>query len=198
MAGVTRLADDEVAAVVTSLAMTTRPPLRPIPASPLRLARWKTPDPDRYRLLFRRIGAPWLWFSRLAIANDALTKIVHDDAVEVYAVLDAQGIEVGMVELDFRTAAQCEIAYFGMVPELAGRGHGRWLMAETLARAWRPGVDRIGVNTCSLDHPGALGFYRAQGFVAVSRAVEIFVDPRARGLLATDAAPQIPYLASRR
>lgn len=101
-----------------------------------------------------------------------------------------------MVELDLRTAGACEIGYFALVPDLAGRGLGRWLMAETLARAWRPGIERVWLHTCTLDHPSALNFYRAQGFVAIRRTVETFADPRALGLLPTDAAPQIPYLAT--
>ncbi|WP_420822333.1 hypothetical protein [Sphingomonas aracearum] len=57
---------------------------------------------------------------------------------------------------------------------------------------------RVALHTCTLDHPSALNFYRAQGFVPVSRTIETFADPRALGLLPEDAAPQIPYLAKRR
>lgn len=185
----------ELATVVTTLSMTRRPPLRPLPASLLRLVHWRQPAPDRYRTLFRRVGAPWLWYSRLVLDEAALTEIVHDPAVSVFAVTDAAGIELGLLELDHRHSGACEIAYFGLVPELAGRGHGRWLMAEAMARAWTRGVERVGVNTCTLDHPSALNFYRAQGFVAVKRTIETFADPRALGLLPVDAAPQIPYLA---
>jgi GNAT superfamily N-acetyltransferase len=143
------------------------------------------------------VGAPWLWFSRLAMEDDALVAIIHDPAVEIFAVIDRGGIEVGMLELDLREHGACEIAYFGLVPELAGRGLGRWLMAETMTRAWRPGVTRVWVHTCTLDHPSALGFYRAQGFTAIARTVETFADPRLTGLLPADAAPQIPCLDSR-
>ncbi|WP_374945063.1 GNAT family N-acetyltransferase [Sphingomonas sp.] len=196
--GLTPVAADHVATVVTSLEMTQRPALRPLPASPLRLVTWQRPAPERYRALFRRVGARWLWYSRLALDDAALVRIVHHPRVSVFAVVDRAGIEVGMVELDVRTAGDCDIAYFGLVPELAGHGHGRWLMAETLARAWTAGVVRVRVNTCTLDHPSALGFYRAQGFAATARTLETFPDPRALGLLPPDAAPQTPYLASRR
>lgn len=187
---------DHLATVVTTLEMRERPRPRPLPAAPLRLQRWPTPDPTRYRLLFRRVGERWLWFSRLAMADADLLRIVHDPAVEVYAAVDRAGIEVGMLELDFRTAGACEIGYFALVSDLAGRGLGRWLMAEALARAWRPGIARVWLHTCTLDHPSALNFYRAQGFVAIRRTVETFADPRATGLLPEDAAPQIPYLTT--
>ncbi len=194
----TSLPPDQLATIVTTLEMRERPRPRPLPASPLRLQRWPQPEPSRYRALFRRVGAPWLWFSRLVMSDADLLAIVRDPAVEVHAAVDRAGIEVGMLELDFRAADACEIGYFALVPELAGRGLGRWLMAEALARAWRPGVERVWLHTCTLDHPSALNFYRAQGFVAVKRTIETFADPRTLGLLPEDAAPRVPYLASRR
>ena len=189
------VANDVLATIVTTLEMRRRPPLRPIPGSRFRLVRWERPAIDRYRTLFARVGAPWLWFSRLVMAEPALSAILDDPLIQVHAVTDPAGIEVGMVELDFRQPAACEISYFGLVPELAGQGHGRWLMAETLARSWNKGVERVWLHTCTLDHPGALGFYRAQGFVAVKRTIETFPDPRTSGVLPRDAAPQIPLLA---
>lgn len=196
--GLIEVDDAEVATVVTTLEMRARPPLRPIPSSPLRLVTWRAPSPPRYRTLFARVGTPWLWYSRLAMDDAALTAIIHDPAVAIHAVADPSGVEIGLLELDFREPGTCEIAYFGLVPELAGRGHGRWLMAEALTRAWRKDVARVWVHTCTLDSPHALGFYRAQGFVAIRRTLETFADPRALGVLSADAAPQIPYLASRR
>lgn len=196
--GLTPIPDDQVATIVTTLEMTAKPPLRPLPPSPLRLVRWDSPETERYRALFRRVGTPWLWFSRLVMDDAALLAIIHAPGVQVFAAVDRAGIEVGMLELDFRHAGACEVSYFGLVPELAGRGIGRWLMAEALARAWLPGVVKVWLHTCTLDHPRALGFYRAQGFVPVKRTVETFADPRAAGILPDDAAPQVPLLASRR
>ncbi len=195
--GLIAVPDDEVATVVTTLEMTRRPPLRPMPASPLRLVRWPAPAPEKYRALFRRVGAPWLWYSRLAMGDAALTAIVQDARVHVFAAVDRAGVEVGMLELDFRHAGACELSYVALVPELTGQALGRWLMAEALARAWAPGVAKVWLHTCTLDHPRALGFYRAQGFVAVRRTLETFPDPRVLGLLPADAAPQVPLLVPR-
>ena len=194
----TPIAPGMLATVVTTLEMRRRPPLRPMPPSPLRLVPWPRPDPAKYRALFTRVGARWLWYSRLALDDAALVAIVHREPQSVYAVVDPAGIEVGLLELDHAEPGACLIQYFALVPELAGQRHGRWLMAETIARAWRAGVERVWLNTCTIDHPSALGFYRAQGFEAVARTIETFPDPRTVGLLPADTAPQIPYLASRR
>jgi GNAT superfamily N-acetyltransferase len=186
----TALPPGHVGAVVTYLEMTKRPRPRPLPASPLRLERWRTPEPARYRLLFERVGARWLWYSRLLMDDERL----RSEMAEVHAIVDRAGIEVGMVELDFRTEGECLIRFLGLVPELAGRGHGAWLLAQTLALAWRPGVARVSVNTCTLDHPAALKAYLNAGFVAVKRAFESFPDPRLAGLLPAASAPQIPSI----
>ena len=192
--GLTPVPRGEIATIVTSLEMRERPKAVPLPASPLQLVRWSGVAPHKYRALFKRVGGPWLWFSRLVMEDSALAAIIHHDDVMLWAVLDRQGIEVGMLELDFRTSGQAELAYFGLVPELAGQGHGRWLMAHALAAAWRPRVSRVWVHTCTLDHPSALGFYRKAGFTPCATSVEQFPDPRALGIYPPETAPQIPFL----
>jgi len=189
------LLDSELAAVVTYLQMRA-PPALEVPASTLDLKRIESPTAERYRDLFRLVGAPWLWFSRLALDDEQLAGIVRDPRVELYAVVDGNGRDAGLLELDFREPGQCELAFVGLVPELSGLGHGRWLLAEAVSRAWREGVTRVHVHTCSLDHPAALGAYRRAGFTPYKRAVERFPDPRLLGILPKDCAPQVPLLGT--
>ncbi len=136
-----------------------------------------------------------MWFSRLVLDDAALTRIIHDPDLTVFAVVDPRGIEVGMLELDYRRPGEVELAFFGLVPELTGKGHGKWLMAQALQRAWLPGIRRAWVHTCTLDHPAALEFYVRSGFTPFARAIETFADPRVAGAVPADAAPQIPCLA---
>ncbi|OAN66809.1 GNAT family N-acetyltransferase [Sphingomonas sp. TDK1] len=194
--GLLPVADDHLATIVTALEMRARPRPRPMPPSPFRLVHWPAPDSEKYRALFRRVGGPWLWFSRLVMEDARLRAILDDPQVAVYAVVDRGGVEVGMLELDFRTQATCELSYVGLVPEITGKGHGAWLMAQALAAAWRKDVARVWVHTCTLDHPAALGFYRRHGFVPYKRTIETFPDPRLLGVLPADAAPHIPCLGS--
>lgn len=190
-----QIPDGHVAAIVTSLEMRERPALRPLPPSELRLERWEAPALEKYRLLFRRIGEPWLWFSRLVLDDAQLTTIIHHPDVMIWSVSDRRGIEVGILELDFREAGQCEIAFFGLIPSLNGKGHGRWLMAMALQLGWaRKDVERMWVHTCTLDAPGALGFYMKSGFAPYQRQLESFPDPRLTGHLPRSAAPQIPII----
>ena len=105
-----------------------------------------------------------------------------------------RGSEVGMLELDFREQGECELSFVGLIPELSGQGHGRWLLGEAVRRAWRNGVERVHVHTCTLDHPAALAAYRRAGFVPYRRAIERFPDPRLLGILPRDCAPQVPLI----
>jgi GNAT superfamily N-acetyltransferase len=189
------VAEGELAAVVTYLEMRQRP-AGEIPASSLRLRRVEQPGPEDYRRLFRLVGAPWLWFSRLIMDDAALGAIIGHADVDLYAVEDSVGHDLGILELDFREGGQCELAFIGLVPELSGKGHGRWLLAEAVDRAWRDGVTRVHVHTCSLDHPAALPAYRRAGFTPYKRAIERFPDPRLLGILPKDCAPQIPLLGT--
>ena len=187
--------DGDLAAVVNFLEMREAPPLE-VPSSPLSLRRIDRPDLDEYRQLFRQVGAALLWFSRLIMTDDKLRAIIHDPGVELFAVTDERGEQVGMLELDYREAAQCELSFVGLVPELSGQGHGRWLLAEALRLAWRDGIERVHVHTCTLDHPAALRAYVRAGFTPYKRAIERFPDPRLLGILPRDCAPQSPVLGT--
>lgn len=184
----------QIATIVTHLEMREKPRPAPVSPSPLRLVRWKAPALDKYRALYRRIGEPWMWFSRLVMPDADVETIIHDPAVEIYAVCDPQGIEVGILELDFRSMPDCELSFFGIVSQLAGKGHGRWMMAHARSLGWRKGVERLWVHTCTLDHPSALGFYIKSGFMPYAREVETFDDPRLAGIMPREASPHVPLL----
>ena len=189
------VAQGELAAVVTYLEMARPPEHQPHP-SPFSLKHVQVPDPEHYRALFRLVGSQWLWFSRLIIDDAHLSTTIQHPKVVLYAVVDEEDREAGMVELDFREPHECELSFIGLAPEHCGKGHGRWLLSEALRLAWREGVERVHVHTCSLDHPAALPAYRRAGFVPFKRAVERFPDPRLLGILPKECAPQIPLLGT--
>lgn len=189
----TDIAPGKIATIVTHLEMSEPAPLRP--EQPLRdvaLRAVERPETDWYRELFRRVGGDdWLWFSRLEIADEALAAIIQHPAVEVYA-LQCAGADEGLLELDFRQDGACELAFFGVSPTLIGRGAGRHLMNRAIELAWRPGIHRFHVHTCTLDHPSAVGFYMRSGFTPVRQQIQIADDPRLTGLLPETAAPHVP------
>lgn len=185
----------KVAAIVTHLEMREPPSLRPANAPDgLTLERVHVPAANWYRDLFRRVGGQdWLWFSRLNMDDGELGAILRDDDVELYALMQ-DGVAEGMIELDFRTPGDCELAFFGVTARLIGQGTGRLMMNHAITRAWSRPIGRLHVHTCTLDSQMALGFYRRSGFVATRQQVEIADDPRLTGTLPRDAAAHVPIL----
>ena len=168
--------------MVTFLEMREQP-VAPVPASSLRLALIEHPRTDDYRRLFRLVGARWLWFSRLTMDDAALAAIIQSPDVELFAVKDDGATTSACSSSTSAKPGNASSSFIGLVPELSGKGHGRWLLAEAVDRAWRDGVTRVHVHTCSLDHPAALSAYRRAGFTAYKRAIERFPDPRLLGIL---------------
>ncbi|MFM6831838.1 MAG: GNAT family N-acetyltransferase [Novosphingobium sp.] len=161
---------------------------------PVQLVRWKDCAPEKYRQLYKRVGGPWLWWSRLVKNDGELAGILNDTLVQLYAVVDRARVEVGILELDFRVEDQCEIVFFGLIPGATGKGLGKWLMRKALQMAWAPGVSRVWLHSCTTDDPRAVPFYMRQGFVPFARYVEVYRDPRLCGLYPEDAAPQIALI----
>jgi GNAT superfamily N-acetyltransferase len=134
-------------------------------ADDVRVVRADPPGVRFYRYLYDAVGAPWHWYDRKRQGDAQLAAVVDDPQVEVH-VAYRRGTPAGYVELDRRDRGQCEIAYFGLVPEVIGRGLGVWLLRWGVHQAWRdPDLERLWVHTCTLDHPSALPVYQKVGFV---------------------------------
>lgn len=191
--GYTKLPPGRIANVVTYLEMRSPPPPR-ARREDLRLRPF---DGDRaaYRSLFRRVGEPWLWNGRLRLSDSALDAVLADPAVEVLELAPAGGGRaIGLLELDRSGGDEVEIAYIGVVPEETGRGAGRFLVDEAIARAFASPIARLHLHTCTFDHPRAIAFYRAAGFKPCGFAIEIMEDPRLSGVLPATAAPHVPLV----
>ena len=188
--GIVDLPAGKIAAIATYLEMRSPPAGsdRPLDGRLERIT-----DLARYRALYARIGEPWLWFTRAVMSDEELRRIIRHDGVEALALV-RDGQDVAMAELDLRRAGECELVFFGLVPERCGHGLGMPLMHEVIRRVFARPVARMWLHTCTLDHPGAMPFYLRAGFTPYRRAVEIADDPRLSGHLARDAAPNFPIV----
>ena len=153
---------------VTWLEMTARPPTprRAPPATGLSLARAANPPVHFFRYLYDAVGAPHEWTDLHAWSDEEVAAFAQNGAVRLN-VAYLGGCPAGFVMLDLRARPVADIAYFGLMPEFVGRGLGAWLLLEGVHAAWDEGIDRLTVNTCTLDHPAALPLYRKAGFAPV-------------------------------
>lgn len=113
--------------------------------------------------LYRAVGRDWEWQDRLEQPMDQVARFAEDPGVEIWTAV-AGGWTRGFYMLDFRELEACDLAYFGLVPEAVGSGLGTPLLQTAIATAWGRDITRMTVNTCTLDHPGALKLYQRMGF----------------------------------
>lgn len=152
---------------VTWLEMTARPdaPRRETPPG-VTLTRALHPPVHFFRYLYDAVGAPYEWTDLHAWSDAEVAAFAQDPAMHLF-VARRDGWPLGFVMLDHRAAPVADIAYFGLVPEATGGGLGPWLLLEGVHAAWDAGIEKLTVNTCTLDHPAALPLYRRTGFAPV-------------------------------
>lgn len=179
-------AGEEVDVAVTHLEMTARPgwPRPHMPAGPPSALIGAERAPLWYFLaLYDRVGAEYEWTDQIEAPADEVSAFLHDPAVTLYTFVRA-GWPHGFFVLDARATSTCDLAYFGLVPEAIGRGLGSFLLQTAIHMAWdRPWVERVTVNTNSLDHPRALPLYQKAGFVPVRRETARRVLTRDRDII---------------
>lgn len=182
----------KVATVVTHLEMRSRPEPRAVPQPEgWMLKRIQSPSCDWYRPIFTAVGADWLWYSRMKMDAAQLDAILSDPDVHIYT-LHKDGTDGALLELNFRTKGECELAFFGLTAPLIGTGAGRFLMNAAIDAAWSTQITRLHLQTCTLDSPQALGFYRRSGFVPTHQRIEIADDPRVTFNYDRSLAPHVP------
>ncbi|MFT4708170.1 MAG: GNAT superfamily N-acetyltransferase [Ascidiaceihabitans sp.] len=184
----------KLAMVITQLEMRTRADTRPVlTPDGVTLRRMENITLDQYRDIYRRVGEEWLWFSRLTMQDADLSAIIHDPKVQLFTLV-RDGQTQALLELDFRTDNECELAFFGLTKDLIGTGSGRYLMNFAINTVWDHPVERFHLHTCTIDSPMALNFYARSGFTAVGRKIEVANDPRNTSGWDKTIAPQIPII----
>lgn len=168
----TMRAGDRVDYLVTWLEMDARPdfPRPSLPMGPVSALVAADAPPRWYFLnLYDAVGAAYEWTDAHDRDPEELGGFLNDPRVTLYTLLRS-GWPHGFFVLDGREAGVCDIAWFGLVAEAQGQGLGTYLLHTAIHAAWdMPGVEKVTLNTNSLDHPRALPLYQKAGFVPVRR-----------------------------
>lgn len=174
---------------ITWLEMTARPawdwPRQPLGHSAV-LVRAEAPPVWYFLALYDAVGRDYAWEDMHREDPATLAEWLAHSDVALWTLM-AQGWPQGFFLLDAREPAVSELSYFGLVPQSVGRGLGQFLLRTAILTAWdRPDLDRLTVNTCSLDHPRALAMYQKHGFSVVAQ------EPRSRVLTRDRDLSRIP------
>lgn len=120
------------------------------------------------RSLYLLVGERWAWIEKQRWSDQQWERYVVSDQLRT-CVASWRGSTAGYYELRRDDAQAVEIAYFGLAPDVIGRGFGGALLTDALRRAWAWDARRVWVHTCTLDHPAALRNYEARGMKAYER-----------------------------
>ena len=119
------------------------------------------PSPELQRFLYRAVGGEYHWTDKM---NWSRSQWLEASQRWELHILYVEGTIAGYFDLEPQGDAGVEIAYFGLLPDFAGKGLGAHLLTAAVTRARALGATRVHVNTCSLDGPQALRNYEARGF----------------------------------
>ncbi len=164
--------------IVTFLDMKTRPDLvlPPLPGGKIAILKAVAPPFHFYRYLYDIIGRSHYWVDRKKLSDGELGALLQDDDLYLY-VLYVDGCPAGMAEFDFRQMPTGQLAYFGLVPDYIGRGLGHYFLFQSVLMAWDRPINKLKVNTCTLDHPRALPLYQRAGFIPYAREERYIIIP---------------------
>lgn len=162
--------------LVTYMEMTAPPVGAPVqPPSPDATSRRERITAAEYLDLYRRIGAPVQWDSRLKMNVADLDRWLAAASSHVN-VLRLNGRAVGLCEFEGVGMPEVELVHFGLDPAIQGRGLGSYLLDHSLRGCWSFGPGRIWLHTDTNDHPVAASVYAKAGFTAYRRQIETFAD----------------------
>lgn len=158
-----------VDAELTYLEMSRAPvQWRPLPRN-AQVSRMDRPTVSEYRRLYDTVGEAWHWVDRRLMPDEELMAEIAHPSVDVL-ILDIDGETAGYAEVDRRRLPDAQLTYFGLFPRFIGRGLGGRFLDAVVEHTWSsPGVERLWLHTCSLDHEAALPMYRRAGFVEYRR-----------------------------
>ncbi len=149
---------------ITYLQMFAPPAHNPQPPlEGVEIIRAERPTIRYYRFLYDAVGKDWHWLERYMLSDEELSRIVHDELVDIY-VLYVKGSPAGFGEVDRRRDDAIQLMYFGLMPEFFGKGLGRYFLHWIIDKAWSHCPKRLWLHTCDLDHKAALPLYLKAGF----------------------------------
>jgi GNAT superfamily N-acetyltransferase len=124
---------------------------------------------DEYRKYYYGVGEKHFWLDRMVMPDEKLLQKINADNVDIY-LFYVNDNAAGYIEF-IKEENFVEILYFGIMPGFIGKGFGKYFLQWVIAKAWSYKPDWIQLNTCTLDHPNALGTYKKAGFTEIRKEI---------------------------
>lgn len=151
--------------IVSYLEMKSREEFSPVDA-PAGFEGRKVDEPDGLvnQRMYREVGGDWDWTDRLVWSEEQWKAFAVQEGLETWLAY-WEGEVAGYFELEVQDGGHVEIALFGLLPQMFGKGLGSAMLSLAVAQAWsRADTKRVWLHTCTEDHPHALANYQKRGF----------------------------------
>jgi GNAT superfamily N-acetyltransferase len=116
-----------------------------------------------YRYLYAEVGRFYHWVDRLPWTDAEIRSHLARPEITLW-VMYYEGAPAGYFELERHPDGSIEIAYFGLLQDVIGRGLGKHLLSVAAEQAWSDGANRVWLHTCTLDDAAAMPNYLKRGF----------------------------------
>ena len=124
---------------------------------------------NEYRKYYYGVGEKHFWLDRMVMTDEELFEKINAGNVDIFVFYVNKEV-AGYIEF-VKEEKYAEILYFGLMPAFIGKGYGKYFLQWVIAKAWGYKPHWIQLNTCTLDHPNALGTYKKAGFTEVRKEV---------------------------
>jgi GNAT superfamily N-acetyltransferase len=121
----------------------------------------------KYRKYYYGVGEKHFWLDRMVMPDEELFEKINTDNVDIFLFYVNKEV-AGFIEF-VKEKKHVEILYFGILPAYIGQGYGKYFLQWVIAKAWSYRPEWIQLNTCTLDHPNALGTYKKAGFTEIRK-----------------------------
>ena len=124
----------------------------------------QNPPAHYFFSLYEAVGSEYEWTDMYKVSKSQLNRFLSHKNVHFFSLV-FKGWPGGFFILDNRRSDECDLTYFGLVPEATGQGLGSYLLKFAVKKAWDfENVKKLTVNTNTLDHPLAFPLYKKVGF----------------------------------
>ena len=124
---------------------------------------------DEYRKYYYGVGEKHFWLDRIVMPDKELFEKINAANVDIF-IFKVNNDQAGYIEF-IKEEKFVEILYFGIMPAFIGKGYGKYFLQWVIAKAWSYKPGWVQLNTCTLDHPNALGMYKRAGFTEIRKEV---------------------------
>ena len=120
---------------------------------------------EEYRKYYYGVGEKHFWLDRMVMPDEELTEKINAENIDIFLFYINKEV-AGYIEF-VKEEKYVEILYFGLMPAFIGKSYGKYFLQWVISKAWSYQPEWIQLNTCTLDHPNALGTYKKAGFAEV-------------------------------